>query len=323
MLKRFLSIWMLCGCLLGATAQERVKFVVFADLHYDLMPDGGRRLADILGAAAKQQADFVVDLGDFVPASARYDSVRRQVANAAVPVYHTLGNHDLDLTDKQTYAAYWGMPAPYYYFDRGKFRFIVLDSNFFVDKDGQTKPYDRHNYGRVGEEARNRYGEEQLGWLEKLLADTTRICVLFSHAPVNDGYAEVVQNRAVHQLLTNARNRGTRVAMVFGGHIHSDNYHCIDGIHYLQVNGASYIWGGSKFTTTARYPDAVHRAYPSLKYVIPYDRALFATVELDDKGKIRIKGTKGRYVKPEPDKALLKTKSYPCSPIISSLKLRY
>lgn len=304
-------------------AQDKVKFLLFADLHYDIMPDADQRLETILGQAEKQKADFILELGDFIPATSGNLPLKEKLGRNKIPLFHTLGNHDIDKNDKQTYLNYWGIPASYYFFDRGLFRFVVLDSDFFQDKDGIVKSYDKGNYARVDEEDRNKYSREELFWLENLLKDTSRIHILFSHAPVNDQYDKVVLNKELHALLVNARAKGTKIAMVFGGHMHSDNYHQIDGIHYMQVNSASNIWGGAKFINTERYTKAMNQKYPSLKYVIPYEDALFAIVEINSKGRISVKGVKSRYIKPEPDKELLKKKPYPCSPYISTLNLKF
>lgn len=322
-MKKILFIYCLLVSTLCLSAQDKVKFVLFADIHYDIMPDADQRLDAIIRHAEKQNADFILELGDFIPAKQEYNVVRDRINACPIPMYHTLGNHDIDRVDKKTYMEYWRIPSSYYFFDKGKFRFIVLDSDFFIDKDGVLKSYDKGNYAKVEEEDRNRYSREELTWLKGLLADSSHICILFSHAPVNDQYATVSQNKELHEILVQARTKGTKIAMVFGGHMHSDNYHLIDDINYMQVNGASNIWGGSKFVNTERYPDSLYRKYPSLKYVIPYDRALYATVEVDAKGTIKITGVKGKYVKPEPDKELLKTKPYPCSPVVSSLKLTF
>lgn len=324
MKKILFGLFLFLAATFGSQAQEKVKFLLFADLHYDIMPDGEERLRTILHEAEKHQADFILQLGDFIPADSRYAPVKQLVRACPVPFYHTLGNHDVDQNDKQAYLDFWEMPASYYYFDKGCFRFIVLDSGFFVDRDSKTKSYDKGNYSRVPEESRNRYSPEELEWLRQTLADTGRICVLFSHAPVNDRYDRISENnREIHRIITAARAHGTPVAIVFGGHMHSDNYHRIDGIHYMQVNSASNIWGGEKFINTERYPAEVYSRYPALKYVILYDRPLYAIVEIDKRGEIRIEGVRGKYVQPEADPKLLRTKPYPCSPVISTLRLNF
>lgn len=317
----FLLLFIISASCLNA--QETVKFLLFADLHYDIMPDAEGRLRTVIEQAKKQKVDFMLELGDFIPITPQYAAAKERVQASPVKLYHTLGNHDVDSNDKQAYINYWGIPASYYYFDKGKFRFIVLDSDFFRDKDGVIKPYNKGNYGRVEETERNKYSKEELAWLENLLQDTEHICILFSHAPINDQYAEISENKDIHAVITKARDNGTKIAMVFGGHMHSDNYHQIDGINYMQVNSISNIWGGSKFINTERYSESDQKKYPSVKYVIPYEKALYAIVEVNASGTVKIKGVKSKYIKPEPDKELLKTKPYPCSSIISSLKLTF
>lgn len=324
-MKRFLLL-VCCLAVWGCTsrpASEEVKFLVFSDLHYDIMPDGDERLQTILEQARKSGAAFVIELGDFVSLGPGAEKVRAMLDESPVKVYHVLGNHDLDNTDKTAYTTFWGMPAPYYYFDRGKFRFIVLDTGRYIDSNGVCTPYEKGNYYSVEESKRNRFGCEQLEWLDGVLQDTTHICMLFCHGPVNDGYDRIVQNKAVHRIITDARNQGTRIAGVFGGHIHSDNYHSIDGIPYFQINSASNIWGGEAFCNTERYPDSVYRAHPSLKYVVPYETSVYAVIEADAAGTVTVRGTKSRYVKPEADRTLLETKPYPCSPEIADRVWRY
>ncbi len=304
-------------------AQEKVKFMLFTDLHVDLINDGADRLHAIINQAESNHVDFIIELGDFAPVSDKSATIKQMLEKTRLKTWHVIGNHDADRVDKQIYTSYWGMPASFYYFDWGKFRFIVLDSNFFKDTDGVVKPYDKGNYGRVSEPDRNFFSREELLWLEDILQDTSHICILFSHAPINDQYSVISQNKDLHGIITKARDKGTRVAAAFGGHIHSDNYHCIDGINYVQVNSASYIWGGQKFVNTQRYSDSINQKYPSLKYTIPYETALYAIVEIDSSGKLTIHGVQSNYVKPEPDENLLKEKPYPCSPVILDRKLTF
>ena len=159
-------------------------------------------------------------------------------------------------------------------------------------------------------------------WLESSL-QTQQTCLIFSHAPINDNYGEIINNVDIHKVITTAKANGTAIAAVFGGHIHSDNYHVIDGVHYIQVNSASNIWGGTQFTNTERFPAEVYKQYPALKYIIPYEDALYATVDIYASGKVKIKGTKSNYIPPAPDPEKLKNKPYPCSARILDRKFTY
>lgn len=307
-------------CVFPSFSQNHLKFLIFADLHYDIMPDAENRLETILEAARKNKVSFIVNMGDLASPIARYQPLKDQLAQSPVPIYHILGNHDTDHSGKQAFMDFYGMEKPFYYIDKGKFRFIFLDSNHFIDKDGQTKDYNKRDYSRSKQI--DRYSPEELQWLEKTL-QTQQICLLFSHAPINDNYGEIINNTDIHKIIITARDNGTAIAAVFGGHIHSDNYYVIDDIHYLQVNSASYIWGGAKFTNTERFPAEVYKQYPSSKYIIPYQDALYAIVDVYANGKVKIKGTKSSYIPPAPDPEKLKTKSYPCSASILERKFIY
>lgn len=301
-------------------AQNHLRFLIFADLHYDMMPDADSRLETIFQAARKNKVEFMVNMGDLAAPVSRYQPLKDKLSGSPVPVYHIIGNHDTDHSGKQAFMEFYGMEKPFYYIDKGKFRFIFLDSNYFIDKDGQTKDYHKRDY--IRSKQIDRYSPEELQWLENTL-QTEQICLLFSHAPVNDNYGEIINNVDIHKIITTAKAKGTDIAAVFGGHNHSDNYHIIDGIHYIQVNSASNIWGGSQFTNTERFPAEIYKQYTSLKYIIPYRDALYATVDIYSNGKVKIKGTKSSYIPPAPDPEKLKNKPYPCSARILDRKFTY
>lgn len=301
-------------------AQNHLRFLIFADLHYDMMPDADSRLETIFQAARKNKVEFMVNMGDLAAPVSRYQPLKDKLSGSPVPIYHIIGNHDTDHSGKQAFMEFYGMEKPFYYIDKGKFRFIFLDSNYFIDKDGQTKDYHKRDY--IRSKQIDRYSPEELQWLENTL-QTEQICLLFSHAPVNDNYGEIINNIDIHKIITTAKAKGTDIAAVFGGHNHSDNYQIIDGIHYIQVNSASNIWGGSQFTNTERFPAEVYKQYTSLKYIIPYRDALYATVDIYSNGKVKIKGTKSSYIPPAPDPEKLKNKPYPCSARILDRKFTY
>lgn len=305
-----------------AKVPGKIRFTIWTDLHHDLMPGAPERLRAIVAAAEKSKSEFLIDLGDIafpLPANRIITDILDSVS---IEKHHLLGNHDMDRSDKQTYMDYIGMPAPHYYFDKGQFRFILLDTNFFVDKEGTEHPYANGNYYGPGI-VREHVSAEQVEWLKKILADTTKICVIFTHAPLNDQYSRVEQYAHIHRLITEARDNGTRIAAVLGGHNHSDSHYQIDGINYLQINSASYIWGGDAFQSKSHYPDTVYARYPSLQYIIPYREPLYAIVEIDARGKLTIQGLQGSFLPPAPDPAKLASKPYNCTPSVQARKLKF
>ena len=145
-----------------------VCFLVFADLHTDIMHDAVARMQIILEEAKNRHVDFIIHLGDIMYPDKEFLrihepdreqsgwfhndrddeklEIRRMIAESALKVYGVLGNHDMDSCSKETACAYYGMPSPYYSFDRNGFRFIALDTNNI--RDGETYlPFDHCNYG--------------------------------------------------------------------------------------------------------------------------------------------------------------------------------
>lgn len=303
--------------------EQAVKFLLFTDLHHDLIPDGKERLQTIIEAAEQHNVEFMVELGDLAFAIPQNEPFRQMFDNTTIPTYHVIGNHDVDKTSKQEYVEFFQLPAAHYYFDKGPFRFVVLDSNFFIDEAGNETPYDHGNYYVKGER-RDRFSEEQHRWLEDLLKNKKPIYVILSHAPINDRIAVPGKNRSMHQVIKDAMVSGTRIAAVIAGHNHSDNYQVIDRINYWQVNSASYFWAGNDFYNKERYPEEMYEKYPNLPYMVPYDTTLYAIVEIDSKGTITVKGVQGNYVKPDPDPALLKKKiDYPVSASMKDRELTF
>jgi predicted phosphodiesterase len=220
----------------AAPSGQGVRFGVIGDGEPGRFPwerifapkDGFRRL---LRLVQPRGPEFVVQLGDFVSkgtASNYRAYVSLLVAEAKVVLLHVQGNHDRSApngpADKDLYRAVFG--AGDYTFDRGGWRFVVLDSA---------------DYSVTG---------AQLDWLDKAL-DTDAPALLFLHIPPNylkgriksvvpepdadekflSGYFEGGSER-FREIL--ARRRPKRVYM---GHIHAFGTAEVDGIRYVLTAG--------------------------------------------------------------------------------------
>ncbi|MFN3653168.1 MAG: metallophosphoesterase family protein [Armatimonadota bacterium] len=282
----------------GAGAEEApLRFGVITDVHQDIMHDAGARLRAFVDRMQRERVDFVIQLGDFCvphPKNREFLAIWKRFPG---PRYHVLGNHDMDGDGEDRTGAYgyrraetvafWGMERPYYSFDRGGFHFVVLDGN---DRAENPVP----GYRRY-------LGPEQLEWLRKDLAASHRPTVLFIHQPLERPGG--VQNQEEVRAVLEAANREAgrrKVVACFAGHYHRDYAVEINGIHYAQVNSASYFWVGPQFARV-RYGDEVDRAHPSIKYTVPYREPLWAVVTLDPgKQEIRIEGARTEFVGPAP-----------------------
>jgi 3',5'-cyclic AMP phosphodiesterase CpdA len=174
----------------------------------------------------------IVDLGDRINSVAagqdavRERYVRRRLEDAGVPVYHVLGNTDVERLPKHDALAAvkkgWAAEAV----DLGPVRLILLDT---VD------PAVEGTGGAMG--------AAQIEWLRAVLAGTT-VSLVFGHHPLDepalDGHRyfaarphlAAVQPRAEVRAIL---ERASTVAAVFAGHLHWTRTARINGIPYVTV----------------------------------------------------------------------------------------
>jgi 3',5'-cyclic-AMP phosphodiesterase len=178
----------------------------------------------------------IVDLGDRINSVAagqdgvRQRYVRRRLADAGVPVYHVLGNADIECLPKHDALASVKQEWAAQVVDLGPARLILLDT---VD------PAPEGVGGAVG--------AAQIEWLRAALAAPAAddaACLVFGHHPLDepalDGHRYfaarpdlgAVQNRAeVRAVLEGA----PAVAAVFSGHLHWTRAAEINGIWYVTI----------------------------------------------------------------------------------------
>lgn len=300
-----------------------VTFIVYADLHVDIMPDAVARMQVLLREAKQHRVDFIVHLGDimypdvdfllaFAPESIEKrkksawfvcdrddekQTIRAMVEASGIPSYGVLGNHDMDSCSKATACRYYGMPGPYYAFDRGGVRFIALDTNFIRDG-GALIDFDHCNYSAYKQRDTCWIDPAQLTWLEKRIMTSPYPCVLMSHAPLGDTIHNVHNADEVFALIRRANQDRRRVILAMNGHVHVDGICVREGVPFFDVNSISNVWIGHQYDTV-RYSRTIHRTYPHLCGTAPYWDALFARVTINGEG-IRIVGRESSFVGPSP-----------------------
>lgn len=300
----------------------KVKFGVFTDVHLDIMHDGEQRVRTFLDAAEREKADFIIQLGDMrypdqlTPPLCKPENTPVNLQSALIrptpvdkgkvvrmfnafrrPALHLLGNHDMDFASKEQAMALMGMECPYYSFDAGAWHFVALDTNYYRDESGAYIEYNHGNY--LDHEDLPYLPPEQLAWLEADLAAAKRPTVIFSHQPLA-GQERSVRNQAgIRAVMREAKKAGSPVRLCMNGHLHKDILLEAEGVHYLTVNSISSFWAGPGHCTR-RYDEALENTFPCLKYSAPYDRPLYAFVELEEDGRITIQGTAGAFVPPAP-----------------------
>ena len=311
------SLVMMAGLSACRTTKEKtVRFAIASDFHAPDIPDGEHRVATFIKAANDEKVDFIIELGDFC----RLDSasqVYRDLWNSFPgDKYHVIGNHDMDRYTFEEYTQGMNMPARYYSFDHGDFHFIVLDGNNLFDGKKYTH-YARANY-YVDAKKRAHIDPEQMDWLKKDLAATNKRCILFSHQSIE----EALNNGADVRKILEAENQRAgfkKVVMAFGGHNHSNYSKEINGITYVQINSASYVWIGEPTQTEKRYSKEINDRFGGiLKYSMTYTEPLYAIVTLNSKG-ATLKGTDAEFVPPTP-KDLNMNDSVGVFPLVSNIK---
>lgn len=282
--------------------EKTIKFAIASDFHAPDVPNGGKHLQAFIDAARKENVDFIIELGDFC----RLDSASLPYMNIwdsfTGEKYHVIGNHDMDQYTGEEYAQGMGMPACYYSFDKGDFHFIVLDANNIYDGEKYVH-YAKANY-YLDPSMRAFIDPEQLEWLKKDLAATDKKCILFSHQSID----KFIGNRKeVRNILEteNERARHKKVVLAFSGHNHSNYTEVINGITYIQINSASYVWVDQPSMTEKRYSEDINQKYSLLKHSVTYDKPLYGIVTLTNSG-ASLKGTKADFMPPTPKEIGLK-----------------
>ena len=167
---------------------SNLTFGVIADIQYaDQEPLGQRFFRNVLNKLPaaieeirKHQPAFILNLGDTVDNGLKNFKPVLRLMPDDIRVYNTLGNHDYYLMAPSNYPKVrelLGMPADYYDFSAGLWRFILLDSNDIIVEKGGHSLARAHSLMSAAEASRAGHAfswngavsDEQLGWLDDVL----------------------------------------------------------------------------------------------------------------------------------------------------------
>jgi calcineurin-like phosphoesterase family protein len=271
---------------IGHTGRMRktVRLGMISDLHHDIMHDGLLRMRAFVDAQSETKPDAIIQLGDFAYPNENNREVIDVFNHAHERTFHVIGNHDTDAGHtKQQCLDVWGMDNRYYAREINGIWLLVLDGN---DEGSPTYTGGYASY----------IGEEQRMWLKDQLAALDGPVLVFSHQPLAGTLA--VDNAAeIREIL---RKASDKVLMAINGHSHIDSFLCIDGINYLHINSASYVWVGGAFQHLS-YSEDVHERYPWIAYTCPYRDPLFAQLTIDPKTRtMSLAGRRSMWVGPSP-----------------------
>lgn len=244
--------------------EKSITFALFSDFHYKegMYSTSVADMEAIMDRANKAGASFVLTAGDmcndFAGSPEILNAFLKNKYN--LPVYDVYGNHELEAGNTMEFVTprltndpnvVWGTKdgkigdgsIAYYYFDRGGFRVVCIDTNYsFNPSLGEWEHNTTGSYGPpAGNTKGNSLGPVQLQWLEETLFDAARNglpCIVISHDSFAGKFRSTSPDAtAVRDIYSrvNAYREGT-VLMSINGHIHTDNTAVVDGVLYLDMN---------------------------------------------------------------------------------------
>jgi 3',5'-cyclic-AMP phosphodiesterase len=197
---------------LGMTEDDTLNFYVFGDSQgYQ----GG--VEQIVAAANLHRPDFLFHCGDLTPFGQenQYQAIKTVLDQSIVPVYATIGNHDIKDGGGELYQQYFGTSR--YSFDLGPAHFTVFNTS---SGDAST---------------------QELSWLEQDLSQTeAEFKFIFTHIPPFDprpGDNHSLLNPITGPILMSLFEE-YEVDVVFTGHIHMYNETVVNGVRYVITGGA-------------------------------------------------------------------------------------
>ncbi|RPJ38890.1 MAG: hypothetical protein EHM35_03525 [Planctomycetaceae bacterium] len=231
---------------LSIRSQGSIRFGIVADCHYaDADAVGTRfyresldKLAECVARMNAEGADFLIELGDLKdqdrrPVESRtlryLQDVEAVLRTFQGPMYHVLGNHDMDSISKQQFLSHIentgiDIARSYYSFDAKDLHCVVLDANYKAE----GSDYDHGNFDWTDANI----PAHELDWLRRDLAMSRGPVVVFIHQLL-DGIGSVYVKNAseVRKVLQSSG----RVFAVFQGHHHEGSYNHIHDIHYYTL----------------------------------------------------------------------------------------
>ncbi len=239
------ALWLTTGPLLrnellrAAEDRPHLRVALVTDMHHaDKEPSGTRYYRETLTKFAEASAqfekvkpDFMVELGDLIDAAdtpeveLKYlEEIDKQFAAVCADRHYVLGNHCVDMLTKAEFLGKVGQAESYYSFDRKGYHFVVLDMCF--RSDGEA-------YGRKNSKWYDAsIPREEVEWLRADLKKAEGKTIVLAHQRLDGESAHCAKNAGeIRKLLSESK----KVAAVFQGHSHQNDYKEIDGVHYCTL----------------------------------------------------------------------------------------
>ncbi len=237
--------------------KDNFSFVFMTDIHVTPERNATEGLLQAIDTINKLAPDFVISGGDNIMdaleqtygrADSLYNLFEETVKNLKMPIYYTMGNHEVFGLYKKSGVSpdhkEYGkklyenrLTKRYYSFDFKNWHFIVIDGVGFTE--------DRHYYGYVD--------SVQVEWLKQDLEKTgkNKPVAISTHIPLLSVGAQITlgptEPFAKSSIINNANEIRTileqyNVKLVLQGHLHFLEDINYNGIHYITGGAVSSGW---------------------------------------------------------------------------------
>lgn len=255
-----------------ASGEEKFNAIIFGDPQ----PRDDKELTyvrdEFLNQATTEDARFMMILGDIMYNDlSLFDRHIELFSKPEIPVWHVIGNHDIDFDTKDnrhardTFKRHFG--ANYYAYQYGKVTYLALDNVNYLGRNNEGRS--RYEGGIWG---------DQLTWLENLLPNIPEdhLIVIATHIPLYawGGETPNVNTKNREDLFKLLEQREKVIAV--SGHLHMTYHHYLteeqgwngkNPMHHLTTTAVSGTWWGGPAdengipTTTQRdgVPNGYHR----------------------------------------------------------------
>lgn len=256
---RFVLGLLLCvNTAYGQQGKSLIRFGLIADIQYGDCDARGTRfyrnslkkLQDCVDTLNEQHVAFSINLGDITDRDPRdLDPVLQRLKKLKQRLYTTPGNHDYKgvASNKALYQKL-GMPAEYYSFKKGNWRFVMLNTNEVAAYSNVSGTWKEKELGNMmdriradkahnGAEYNGGISSRQLTWLASTLKTAEKKgerVLIFSHHPFSCAKGLTALNdKEVVALLSGY----SCVKAVIAGHHHSGAF-CYEGkIPFIVTEG--------------------------------------------------------------------------------------
>jgi alkaline phosphatase len=230
--------------------KAKIRFGLVADLHFAVRQNNKLRyydqsrnkLIDAINIFNESNLDFVIELGDFkdqgtIPEKLRtlafLEDIEHTLKKFNGPIYHVLGNHDMDSISKDEFLKHTtnfgeAKLRNYYSFIQGGIKFIVLDANYNEDGSDYNSGNFDWTYSMIP--------DDQKRWLQYELGKDKLPVILFVHQLL-DYFSSAPKNVYVRNAkeIVGILEKNKNVLGVFQGHHHPGNYSFRNGIHFFTM----------------------------------------------------------------------------------------